>query len=133
MRYRNHLLDCIKPYHCSFPDCKDPAQLFTLKDWQIHDIIGHRTQFKWTCNICSIGFDERASEAQHLIEKHGMAMNSDSMEDVLEKSRSSLLKEGYCAFCQDAFLESLEEYTSHVKQHLLEDVASLVIAHHLPP
>ena len=62
-----------------------------------------------------------------------MEIDSDGMEDVLEKSRSSLLKEGHCDFCQDAFLGSLEDYTSHVEQHLLEDVASLVIAPYLPP
>ena len=62
-----------------------------------------------------------------------MAMNSDDMEDFLERSRSSLLKEGRCDFCQDASLESLEEYTSHVEKHLLEDIASLVIATNLPP
>ena len=66
-----HVFADLRPYICTFPDCKDElAQFTTRAAWADHELTEHRYDMIWNCPECSEKFAGTSDWEQHLHEMH---------------------------------------------------------------
>ncbi|KAH7417451.1 hypothetical protein BKA64DRAFT_657977 [Cadophora sp. MPI-SDFR-AT-0126] len=138
-RYGNkdHLLEDLEPYVCTFGNCSQAYQMFTRDDWEEHEKTFHKVHTKWVCRLCHEVSNTRQDFLNHVNSSHPRYVggknsdDSDSQSDdndqqsqsfsatelaQLSEQRSSLEMDiGNCPFCDH---RHIPELTKHVASHL---------------
>ena len=80
---RRHVFADLKPYICTFSNCRDELLTFsTRKLWEDHEFGQHRIKKYWTCHECPEKLLSPESWESHLEDRHGR---------ILSKNQRSIL------------------------------------------
>ena len=133
LRNREHVINDLAPYLCTFEDCRKPQQLFlTSREW-IYHMQRHHIPVEWSCLAHTsstsangqqeVVFQDEQAYKQHLEEEHS---NTKSITEAELHMSSRLASQVFtiCPFCS-LRLEDLEgpgvsqrALQKHVGEHL---------------
>jgi hypothetical protein len=118
--WKQHVMDDLEPYLCTFDKCDIPLNLYALRDeWFKHELETHRIKRVWTCPACSQEFDSKDAIMQHLpaCEDKDDPDSLIMLQGVLRQSLSSRpLQEQKCPLCPNKIAAA--ETKNHIAQHL---------------
>ncbi|KAF2729893.1 hypothetical protein EJ04DRAFT_388829, partial [Polyplosphaeria fusca] len=115
---RAHLIHDIRPYVCTYQDCKLGGELYdTRQDWLQHENSQHRQVFR-----CPDHTDQTFESAQdyhsHIQDGHMKTKNDIPQRLIVSASESTFhLPDRCCPIC-DITLETQSAMQSHVARHL---------------
>lgn len=117
--WKAHLIHDLRPYICTYEDCKNPTQLYdSRQDWVQHENSEHRKI--WRClDHSDQVFKSLETYKHHLQEQHGGSISgeassiriiqaSESVSDILNRA---------CPICM-AELDTTRAMESHIALHL---------------
>ncbi|KAF3230224.1 hypothetical protein TWF191_010922 [Orbilia oligospora] len=136
-KWRKHVLADVKPYMCTFTNCKERTSYELKMEWMAHEVKSHRLLTKWKCTfgLCKErddAFDCEQKLMDHLIADHNIRYDSHDSEiqDLLNSSRNVGLDPNLsvCRICQQKLPNLISHLASHIGRHL-EDLALSVLFH----
>ncbi|EGX49507.1 hypothetical protein AOL_s00078g540 [Orbilia oligospora ATCC 24927] len=134
-KWRKHVLADIKPYICTFTNCKERTGYKSKMEWMAHEVKSHRLITKWKCAFdpCKEkddAFDCEQKLMDHLIADHNIRYDSHDFEiqDLLNSSRNVGLDPNLsvCRMCQQKLPSLISHLASHIGRHL-EDLTLSVL------
>jgi len=111
---RAHLIRDMRPYVCTYEDCRNPEQLYDARqDWIEHENSCHRKV--WRCpEHLGQHFNSVDALRDHLADGHG----KDTSDNLVRASESVLtLADRFCPICQFT-TEIVKELHKHIAIHL---------------
>jgi hypothetical protein len=116
--WHKHVFRDIKPYMCSFADCKAPDTMFESRSaWFTHELQDHRLWFE-CLDGCNRPFDSDQSFRQHLLDAHLHMANEHRVRDVMRSCErpAKMESKADCPLCGMS-LQSLVQLRRHVGKH----------------
>jgi hypothetical protein len=116
--WHKHVFRDIKPYMCSFADCKAPDTMFESRNmWFTHELQDHRLWFE-CLDGCNRPFACAQSFRQHLLDVHLHMANENRVQDVMRSCERPAKMESNadCPLCGIS-LQSLVQLRRHVGKH----------------
>jgi hypothetical protein len=116
--FRAHLIRDLRPYICTYEDCKSANQLYdTRRDWIQYENSFHRRI--WRCpEHPDLLFLDIQTYQQHLHSEHAQDSKAMSSEWVLQASETiSTLADRCCPICS-LYLEHARPMQNHIALHL---------------
>ena len=125
-----HVFADLRPYICTFPDCKDElAQFTTRAAWADHELTEHRYDMIWNCPECSEKFAGTSDWEQHLREMHqriftGPQLHWARVTAYQMHPRPAETEE--CPLCRVVLGKPRRTFVKHVARHM-EEVALMAL------
>jgi hypothetical protein len=116
--WHKHVFRDIKPYMCSFADCKAPDTMFESRNmWFTHELQDHRLWFE-CLDGCNRPFACAQSFRQHLLDVHLHMANENRVQDVMRSCErpAKMESKADCPLCGIS-LQSLVQLRRHVGKH----------------
>lgn len=117
--WKAHLIHDLRPYICTYPDCKNPTQLYdSRQDWVQHENSEHRKV--WRClDHSDQVFERLETYKRHLQEQHrGSISGEASSIRIIQASESASDIVGRaCPICM-VELDTTRAMESHIALHL---------------
>jgi hypothetical protein len=116
--WHKHVFRDIKPYMCSFADCKAPDTMFESRSmWFTHELQDHRLWFE-CLDGCNRPFACAQSFRQHLLDVHLHMASEHRVRDVMRSCERPAKTESKadCPLCGIS-LQSLVQLRRHVGKH----------------
>lgn len=119
---RQHVFADLKPYICTFSECKDDLALFsTRKLWEEHEFSQHRVDRSWSCSECPESFPTLEQWREHLIESHRTVLNEMQLQTAArlsEKRKIQDIQTHQCPLCLIVPGKSRRNFVTHVARHM---------------
>lgn len=116
----------LRPYVCTFEDCRNAEKLYvTRSDWIYHVVQLH--QRRWVCGgTCDLSFVSPNLLKQHMLEYHASAFTELQLPVLLDMCErpASLDEKVECQLCIEEMM--LHDFNNHVAAHL-EELALFVL------
>jgi len=114
---RRHVFRDLRPYICTFQDCKRPEHLFeSMHEWFDHEKMLHRRE--WFCNSCSKLFPNSSEFQRHLIQAHtGQFESEEQMQIAINRSERAIESKQRCNLCEQDNL-SPHLLQQHLGRHI---------------
>jgi O-acetyl-ADP-ribose deacetylase (regulator of RNase III) len=115
--WRNHLLQDLSPYLCTYKNCIQPDQLFqSRREWDAHEGTHRKV---WLClQHPDAAFASAASFEKHLLEKHGEEhFNEIQLRSISQVSATAAEDDRACPICL-AHSSAIPNMQSHIANHL---------------
>ncbi|EXJ67422.1 uncharacterized protein A1O5_09435 [Cladophialophora psammophila CBS 110553] len=130
-QWKIHVFTDIKPYVCTFNDCKDQLTVFpTRKLWAEHEFRNHRCRISFECYICSQHLDTEEMLFNHLRNEHSLTESRPGqLEAIIVRAKNVQARpiEGErCPLCRRADWQTQRAFVKHLGKHL-EDIALLAL------
>ena len=128
--FRMHVFADLRPYICTFPDCKDElAQFTTRAAWADHELTEHRHDMMWNCPECSEKFASTSDWEQHLHEMHqriftGPQLHAARSTASQVQPRPAETEE--CPLCRVVLGKPRRTFVKHVARHM-EEIALMAL------
>lgn len=116
--YRAHLIHDLRPYICTYKECRTPGQLYdSRKDWIQHEDRNHRRVFRCPEHEDQ-SFGTLAEYEQHIRVQHDQ--NASAHEGLFANhlAESTQLKSDRCCPVCSLALETAQMMQSHIALHL---------------
>ena len=118
---RRHVFADIKPYICTFSDCKDALKTFpTRAMWETHEFDQHRFDTSLCCSVCRCDVPTEDREA-HVQAAHGLHLKekplaiSLGLHEQRRPHEAALLS---CPLCLSVPGKSRRDFVTHVGKHM---------------
>ena len=125
-----HVFADLRPYICTFPECKDElAQFTTRAAWADHELTEHRYDMTWNCPECSEKFSGTSDWDQHLDEIHqriftGPQLHGARITASQMHPRPAETEE--CPLCRVVLGKPRRTFVKHVARHM-EEIALMAL------
>ena len=125
-----HVFADLRPYICTFPDCKDElAQFTTRAAWADHELSEHRYDLIWNCPECPGSFDCTSDWEQHLRKTHqrkftGLQLRWARLTAYEMYPRPAETEE--CPLCRVVLRKPRRTFVKHVARHM-EEIALMAL------
>ena len=125
-----HVFADLRPYICTFPNCKDElAQFTTRAAWADHELLEHRYDMMWNCPECSEKFAGTSDWEQHLHEMHqriftGSQLHGARITASQVHPRPAETEE--CPLCRVVLGKPRRTFVKHVARHM-EEIALMAL------
>jgi hypothetical protein len=120
---RRHVFADLKPYICTFSDCKDTLRTFpTRKLWEAHEFDHHRFDAVICCSVCPSKFPTKDEIQTHLRAKHKKLLEmkkalgiSLGLREQRQPQEATSLS---CPLCLCIPGKSRRNFVTHVGKHM---------------
>ena len=125
-----HVFADLRPYICTFPNCKDElAQFTTRAAWADHERTEHRYDMMWNCPECSEKFAGASDWEQHLHEMHQHIFTESQLHWARKTAyqiyqRPAEIEE--CPLCRVVLGKPRRTFVKHVTRHM-EEIALMAL------
>ncbi|KAH8747795.1 hypothetical protein BGZ57DRAFT_835767, partial [Hyaloscypha finlandica] len=127
--WKRHVFADLKPYICTFSDCKDALKTFPTRGmWETHEFDQHRFDTVLCCSVCSSSFPMEEREG-HLQAAHGILLEKKALATSLglyEQRKPHEAASLSCPLCLCVPGKSRRNFVTHVGKHM-ESVALAVL------
>ena len=127
---RMHVFADLKPYICTFSDCKvELAQFSSRAAWAEHEFSRHRITCSWRCAECSIEFPTRMLYSEHLHEIHQRSYSKVGLQmaaDMAFGRQENPAEKEECPLCRLVPGCSKRAFIKHVARHM-EQIALMAL------
>ena len=128
--FRMHVFADLRPYICTFPNCKDElAQFTTRAAWADHELTEHRYDMMWNCPECSEKFAGTSDWEQHLHEMHQRIFTGPQLHGARITASQMHLRPAEteeCPLCRVVLGKPRRTFVKHVARHM-EEIALMAL------
>ena len=125
-----HVFADLRPYICTFSDCKDElAQFTTRAEWADHEFSEHRIDQAWNCPECSEKFACASVWEQHLQEMHQRVFTGPQLHvarATAYETHPRLAKAEECPLCRVVVGKPRRAFVKHIGRHM-EEIALMAL------
>lgn len=125
-----HVFADLRPYICTFSDCKDElAQFTTRAAWADHEFTEHRNDQTWNCPECSAKLADASSWEQHLHEIHRRVFTGPQLHvarNAALKTHPKPIETEECPLCRIVLGKQRRAFVKHIGRHM-EEIALMVL------
>lgn len=129
-----HVFADLRPYICTFSDCKDElAQFTTRATWVDHEFTEHRNEQTWNCPECSTKLASPSDWAQHLQEMHQRVFTGPQLHiarATASETYSRPVETEECPLCRIVLGKPRRAFAKHVGRHM-EEIALMALPHNM--
>ena len=126
--YRNHVLNDLRPYTCTFLDCVSEMVTFQTREaWWDHGMRFHRRK-DWRCHHCEYASATHLDLQDHLQTVHSLSEETSLVEKGTSMNVPSESNRKACPLCCVVITAAPVKFAKHVAKHM-EEVALMA----LPP
>ena len=120
----------LRPYICTFPDCKDELVQFTNRAaWADHEFTVHRYDGIWYCPECSEKHASASDWEQHLQKMHQRVFTGPQLHvarDTAYQARPRPVETEECPLCRVVLGKPRREFVKHIARHM-EEIALMAL------
>ena len=127
--YRRHVFADLKPYICTFADCKlGLASFGTRKAWADHEFSIHRVSKIWLCHDCGSDFTNKEKFREHAKRRHTSGFTRAQLELLINNAEKKVeaVIDYKCPFCAENAGTKARPFSMHVARHM-EEIALAVL------
>lgn len=121
---RKHIIKDIRPYICSFTECKSGKVLYhSRKAWMNHEFSCHRNSRDWVCvQDCGIIFESEDIFYSHLKDGHHIPVKDVEIlaQKCCRQKSPPLGQKTTCPLCLKEIPESRRSLQRHIGKHMEE-------------
>ncbi|KAI9801735.1 MAG: hypothetical protein M1825_003107 [Sarcosagium campestre] len=132
-QWRNHVIRDLKPYLCTFEECKESTATFqSRREYFKHEMHVHGKTKVWRCKFgCDIAFNDAGLMKSHLETIHGIAkdQNTGELLELCQDWDVQMLSGTSCLLCNDPIEEGGLSYARHMGRHLIQIALSSIPRH----
>lgn len=125
-----HVFADLKPYICTFSDCRDElAQFTTRAAWADHEFIEHRINRTWKCPECSRKIISASDWEQHLQEMHRREFTGPQLHvarNIAYETHSRPVETEECPLCRVVLGKPRRAFIKHIGRHM-EEIALMAL------
>ena len=125
-----HVFADLRPYICTFPDCKDElAQFTTRAAWADHELTEHRYDMTWNCPQCSEKFAGTSDWEQHLHKMHERVFTGPQLywaRKTAYRIHPRPAETEECPLCRIVLGKPRRTFVKHVARHM-EEIALMAL------
>ena len=125
-----HVFADLRPYICTFPDCRDELAQFTSRAaWADHEFTEHRHDQTWNCLECSNKFASALDWEQHLQEIHHRVFIGPQLpvaRNIAYQTRMRPIETEECPLCRAVLGKPRRVFVKHVARHM-EEIALMAL------
>ena len=125
-----HVFADLRPYVCTFPDCKDElAQFTTRAAWADHEFTEHRYDMVWNCPECPEKFAGASDWEQHLDEVHQRIFTGPQLHwarNTANQMHPRPAETEECPLCRVVLGKPRRTFVKHVARHM-EEIALMTL------
>ena len=125
-----HVFADLRPYICTFPNCKDElAQFTTRAAWADHELTEHRYDMMWNCPECSEKFTGTSDWEQHLNEMHQRIFTGPQLQGariIASQMHPRPAETEECPLCRVVLGKPRRTFVKHVARHM-EEIALMAL------
>lgn len=125
-----HVFADLKPYICTFADCKDELAQFTDRAaWAEHEFSQHRITRSWSCPECPQAFTSVPGWQNHIRDRHYLVFsgpNSNVAKDMAYKTEATRIEDDECPLCRTVVGKPRRAFVKHVARHM-EEIALIAL------
>lgn len=118
--WTKHVLEDLRPYTCTWPDCSQRIAFRSKANWLAHENECHRYPERWVCNVedCRFSSDDQYIFKGHSMDVHDMVfyIAENSLRDCKVTPMVNVSQEP-CRFCGKKFTEWID-LTHHLAEHM---------------
>lgn len=112
---RKHVFRDLRPYVCTFQDCRKPDRLFQSRhEWFDHELENHRRE--WFCNACQDPFKTRKLLIGHLTQAHPEVGAEIPVEVLADRCERVVDHVEPCPLCGGEYLP--RQLQTHMGRHM---------------
>jgi hypothetical protein len=120
--YRRHVFADLKPYICTFSNCKDELLTFpTRKLWEEHEFGQHRIEKCWKCLECPRKLHSPDEWESHLESQHGRVLSKPQRNltlPVVEIIKEQDIESQACPLCLEMPGKTRRVFVAHLAKHM---------------
>lgn len=128
--WKMHVFADLRPYICTFPDCRDElAQFTTRAAWADHEFTEHRHDQTWNCLECSKKFTSASDWEQHLQEMHHRVFIGPQVpvaRNIAYQKQPRPIETEECPLCRVVLGKPRRAFVKHVGRHM-EEIALMAL------
>lgn len=125
-----HVFADLRPYICTFSDCKDElAQFTTRAAWADHEFTEHRNDQTWNCPECSANLADASSWEQHLHKIHRCVFTGPQLHvarNAALKTYPRPIETEECPLCRIVLGKQRRAFVKHIGRHM-EEIALMAL------
>lgn len=125
-----HVFADLRPYICTFPDCRDELAQFTNRAaWADHEFTEHRHDQRWNCLECSKKFTSASDWEQHLQEMHHRVFIGPQLpaaRNIAYQTKPRPIETEECPLCRIVLGKPRRAFVKHVGRHM-EEIALMAL------
>lgn len=125
-----HVFADLRPYICTFSDCKDElAQFTTRAAWADHEFTEHRNDQTWNCPECSATHADASSWEQHLHNIHRRVFTGPQLlvaRNAALKTYPRPIETEECPLCSIILGKQRRAFVKHIGRHM-EEIALMAL------
>ncbi len=127
---RMHVFSDLRPYICTFLDCKDELNRFaTRAEWADHEFTEHRIDQAWNCPECSEKSACASDWEQHLQEMHHRVFTGPHLHvarATAYETHPRPVEAEECPLCRVVLGKPRRAFVDHVGRHM-EEIALMAL------
>ncbi|CAD6591965.1 MAG: hypothetical protein ASARMPRED_005885 [Alectoria sarmentosa] len=128
--WKMHVFADLKPYICTFSDCRDElAQFTTRAAWADHEFTEHRIDRTWECPECSRKLISASDWEQHLQEMHRREFTGPQLHvarNIAYETHSRPAEAEECPLCCVVLGKPRRAFIKHIGRHM-EEIALMAL------
>ena len=125
-----HVFTDLRPYICTFTDCKDELAQFTNRAaWADHEFTEHRYDGIWYCPECSEKLASASDWEQHLQKMHQRVFTGPQLHvarDTAYQARPRPVETEECPLCRVVLGKPRRAFVKHIARHM-EEIALMAL------
>ena len=125
-----HVFADLRPYICTFSDCKDElAQFTTRAAWADHEFTEHRNDQTWNCPECSAKLADASGWEQHLFEIHRRVFTGPQLHiarNAALQTHPRPIETEECPLCRIVVGKQRRAFVKHIGRHM-EEIALMAL------
>ena len=125
-----HVFADLRPYICTFSDCKDELALFTTRAvWADHEFTEHRVDRTWKCSECPEKLASASDWQQHLQKMHQRVFTEPQLylaRNTAYETHSRPVESEECPLCRSIVGKPRRTFVKHIGRHM-EEIALLAL------
>ena len=125
-----HVFADLRPYICTFPDCRDELAQFTSRAaWADHEFTEHRHDQTWNCLECSKKFASALDWEQHLQGMHNRVFIGPQLpvaRNIAYHTQTRPIETEECPLCRVVLGKPRRAFVKHVGRHM-EEIALMAL------
>lgn len=120
--WSNHVLEDIRPYTCTWPECSQRMAFRSKANWLAHENGRHRHPERWLCNVedCHFSSDDQDIFKGHLVVEHVMFFNLENrLRDCRVTPVVNNVSQEPCRFCGRIFtkwIDLTDDLATHMER-----------------
>ena len=125
-----HVFADLRPYICTFSDCKDKLVQFTTRAvWAHHEFTEHRVDRTWKCSECSEKLGSASDWQQHLQKTHQRIFTEPQLclaRNNAHETHPRHAESEECPLCRSIVGKPRRAFVKHIGRHM-EEIALLTL------